>query len=89
MSAYSASAPVTASTTAASEKNAIAKWPTKNPTAYVGDSASRIAGCRAMPPTPQAAMATNQTTITGPKSRPTAPVPLPLHEEQHDDDRPR
>ena len=33
MSAYSASAPVTASTTAASAKNAIAKWPTRKPTA--------------------------------------------------------
>ena len=33
MSAYSASAPVTASTTAASEKNATEKWPNRNPRA--------------------------------------------------------
>ena len=44
MSAYSASAPVTARTTAASEKNATGKCPARKPTAYVGDSALRIAG---------------------------------------------
>ena len=33
MSAYSASAPVTASTIAASAKNAMSKWPTRKPSA--------------------------------------------------------
>ncbi len=33
MSAYRASAPVTASTTAASEKNAVPKWPNRNSSA--------------------------------------------------------
>jgi hypothetical protein len=33
MSAYRASAPVTARTTAVSEKNATGKWPTRKPTA--------------------------------------------------------
>ena len=33
MSAYSASAPVTARTTAVREKNAVSKWPTRKPTA--------------------------------------------------------
>ena len=55
MSAYSASAPVTASTIAASAKNAMPKWPTRKPSAYVGDSALRICGCSTMPATPQRA----------------------------------
>ena len=70
MSAYSASAPVTASTTAASAKNAIEKWPKKKSSAYVGDSALRISGWSAIPLTPHAPIATNQTIITGPNSRP-------------------
>ena len=40
--------------------------------------------CRA---TPHAAMPTNQTSMTGPNSRPTAAVPEPLQQEQDDDDR--
>jgi uncharacterized Zn-binding protein involved in type VI secretion len=44
MSAYRASAPVTASTTAASEKNEVVKCPNRNVSAYVGDSALRIDG---------------------------------------------
>ena len=75
MSAYSASAPVIASTTAASEKNAIEKWPPRKPSAYVGESAFRISGWSAMPEMPQAPIARNQTIITGPNSRPTAAVP--------------
>ena len=35
-----------------------------------------------MPPIPNAPMAANQTAITGPKSRPTAPVPKRCTEEQ-------
>ena len=75
MSAYSASAPVTASTIAARAKNAMPKWPTRKPSAYVGDSALRISGWPTMPTTPHAPMATNQTIITGPNTRPTAAVP--------------
>ncbi|MCU1699821.1 MAG: hypothetical protein JWR34_5884 [Mycobacterium sp.] len=75
MSAYSASAPVTASTTPANEKNAIPKFPTMNFTAYSGESAASICGWSAMPFTPLAPIATNQPIITGPKRRPTAPVP--------------
>ena len=75
-SAYSASAPVIASTTAASEKNAIEKWPDRKPRAYVGESAFRIAGCWAMPDTPHAPIARNHTIITGPNMRPTAAVPI-------------
>ena len=44
MSAYIASTPVTASTTAASGKNAVEKWLKKKSSAYVGESASRIFG---------------------------------------------
>ena len=44
MSAYSASAPVTDSTTAASAKKAMWKWPAMNSRAYSGDSARRICG---------------------------------------------
>ena len=65
-----------ASTTAASEKKAIEKWPDRKPSAYVGESAFRIAGWSAMPDTPQAPIARNQTTITGPNSRPTAADPI-------------
>ena len=75
MSAYRASAPVTASTTAASEKNDVPKCPNRNESAYVGDSALRIDGLPAIPRMPQAPITTNQTAITGPNSRPTAPVP--------------
>ncbi len=70
-SAYSASAPVIASTTAAREKNAVAKCPARKPTAYVGDSALSTSGCCAMPDTPHAAMIVNQPIITGPKRSPT------------------
>ena len=41
----------------------------------MGDSAFRIVGWATMPLTPQAAIATNQTAITGPNMLPTAPVP--------------
>nr|BFE71932.1 hypothetical protein GCM10020092_052330 [Actinoplanes digitatis] len=44
-------------------------------TAYVGDSAFRMAGLPAMPVMPQAPMARNQAIITGPNSLPTAAVP--------------
>ena len=38
--------------------------------------ARRICGCIVMPHIPSAAIAMNQTTITGPKNRPTVSVPL-------------
>ncbi len=64
-----------ASTTAASEKNAVPKWPTRKPSAYVGERAARIPGCEPIPPRPQAAITVNHTSITGPNRRPTAAVP--------------
>ena len=75
MSAYSASAPVTARTTAVREKNAVPKWPARKPSAYVGDSASRITGWAAMPLMPSTPSTVNQTAMTGPNTRPTALVP--------------
>ena len=75
MSAYSASAPVTESTTAASAKNAKWKCPNMNCKAYAGDSALRISGWSMIAATPQAPIAVNHTIITGPKRRPTAAVP--------------
>ena len=44
--------------------------------AYVGESALRIAGWSAMPSTPSTPMAVNQTSMIGPKRRPTAAVPI-------------
>ena len=41
----------------------------------MGDSAFRIDGLPAMPRMPQAAITANQMAITGPNSRPTAPLP--------------
>src|SRR4051794_40962333 len=75
MSAYRASAPVTASTTEPSATNAVPGWSVKNVTAYEGDSAFRISGVSTIWPTPDTASTVNQTPITGPNSRPTAPVP--------------
>ena len=66
---------MTASTTAASAKNAIEKWLKKNSIAYVGDNAFRISGWSAIPLMPQTAMAVNHTIITGPNRRPTVAVP--------------
>jgi hypothetical protein len=66
---------VIASTTAASEKKAVEKWPRRNDAAYVGDSALRISGLPAMPRIPHAPIATNHTTITGPNNRPTRAEP--------------
>lgn len=51
------------------------KCPNRNESAYVGDSALRIDGLLTMPRMPQAPITTNQTTITGPNSRPTTAVP--------------
>src|SRR4051794_38826139 len=75
MSAYSASAPVTASTTEPSAMNAVPGWSVKNSTAYDGDSALTIAGLSKILPSPEIARMLNQSPITGPNSRPTAPVP--------------
>ncbi len=75
MSAYSASAPVTARTTAASAKNATVKCPNRNVAAYVGDRALSIAGWLTMPRMPAAPIAVNHRPMIGPNTRPTAPVP--------------
>ena len=42
---------------------------------FFGDSASRITGWAAMPCTPSTPITVNQTAMTGPNRRPTAPVP--------------
>ena len=86
-SAYNASAPVTASTTAASAKNAMREGPDKNPIAYVGRQRLEDLGMRAMPEHPQAPIARNQTIMIGPNTRPTGCGPEALHHEEHDDDR--
>src|SRR5262249_10764277 len=75
MSAYSASAPVTARTTAGREKNATVKCPNRKPRAELGDRAFTSAGGTAIPCAPIAPIAVNHTAMTGPNSRPTAPVP--------------
>ena len=75
-SAYSASAPVTHSTTPPSARNASKPWSTKKRTPQVGDSACSTPGCAITWRTPIAAITTNHTSITGPNSQPTVPVPL-------------
>lgn len=49
--------------------------PHQEPAAYVGESASRICGCRVMPEMPHTAIVVNQTIITGPKIPPTRAEP--------------
>ena len=75
MSAYSASAPVMASTTEASAMNAIRPWPVKKRSPYSGDSALMIAGSRMTSAPPDKARTTNHSAMTGPNSFPTSPVP--------------
>ncbi len=75
MSAYRASAPVTASTTEARATKATTPWVAMKRAPYVGDRALMIEGFLTMPLMPAPAIAANQTSITGPNSRPTMPVP--------------
>ena len=75
MSAYSASPPVTASTTAPSTAKPIQPLLAKKWKPWIGLSAPSTAGSRVMPATPSTAIATNQTTMIGPKRRPTLSVP--------------
>src|SRR5579875_1727848 len=75
MSAYSASAPVTHSTTAPSTRNPAPPWCAKNVTAYQGLIARSTSGCCTMLCRPTRPIATNHTHITGPNTLPTRPVP--------------
>ena len=64
-----------ARTTAPIAMNAVNGWSRKNATANVGESPSSTPGCSTMCGTPSTASTTNQTTMTGPNSRPTRCVP--------------
>ena len=76
MSAYSASAPVSASTIAPMAASSDQPpRPAMKCAACSGFSAARIAGWRAICTTPVSARVANQSTITGPKAAPTARVP--------------
>ena len=76
MSAYSASAPVTASTTAASAKNAMWKWPNMKSERIRRRQRPQDLRVRERSRARRSApMTTNHTTITGPKNRPTIAVP--------------
>ena len=75
MSAYSASAPVIARTTAPSAMNATKGRSAMNASAWCGDSARRIEGPASRCGSPIAARARNHSAITGPKNRPMPPVP--------------
>ena len=75
MSAYSASAPVNASTTAPSATKAMKRFSSMNANAFQGLSAARICGALTMLITPMMASAANQTTMIGPNQRPMPAVP--------------
>ena len=75
MSAYSASPPVTHSTTAPSPMKATSGWATKNWTAYIGFSATSTAGLARMWGSPSATSTQNHTRVIGPKNLPMPPVP--------------
>ena len=75
MSAYSASPPVTQSTTAPSDNQASAPCWRKKRTAQSGFSAARTAGFRAIPAAPVAPIARNHTSVIGPNNRPTPATP--------------
>ena len=62
-------------TTAPSAMNEIAGCATMKTTAYVGDSPSSTEGYWITIPRPAAASTANHSTITGPNSTPTLPVP--------------
>ena len=75
MSAYSASAPVTASTTDPSETNAWCGSLMMNCAAYVGERQRKIPALLTMLWRPRTAIVVNQMPIAGPNSTPTLPVP--------------
>ena len=76
MSAYSASAPVTARTTAPSTMNEAAPWLLRKPKAWTGFRAASTSGACAIPCMPLDASAMNHVSMIGPNSLPTAAVPL-------------
>ena len=75
MSAYSASPPVIASTTAPRMKIPPQWWATKNCAPHQGLSAFTTSGLWPMLSTPVAAIARNHSSVTGPNTRPTFCVP--------------
>ena len=75
MSAYSASAPVTHSTTKPSATKAMPGSTKRKRSAWCGLSAPITDGFCAMCTMPSAAMTTNHTAVTGPKNWPMPPVP--------------
>ena len=75
MSAYSASAPVMASTTAPMAMNAMKGRSAANLSACTGETAVRISGLDTTWGMPMTAMVTNHATMIGPKNLPTAAVP--------------
>ena len=76
MSAYSASAPVNASTIAPTAANTIQPRSARKWNACSGLSAPRTAGVWAICCTPVIASNRNHSTMIGPNSLPTTPVPL-------------
>ena len=74
-SAYSASAPVTHSTTAPRMMKVTPKLFHMNPSAWCGLSAPRISGWVRICDTPRIASTANQTMVIGPKNLPIPAVP--------------
>jgi len=75
MSAYSASPPVTHSTTAPRMMKVVVGCSQMKRSAWCGLSAHRMTGCVAMCMTPSTAMTANQTSVIGPKNLPMPVVP--------------
>ena len=75
-SAYSASAPVTQSTTAPRMTKVVPGWRQTKASAWCGLSADRISGCRTIWLTPSTASTANHRSVTGPKKRPMPAVPF-------------
>ena len=75
MSAYSASAPVSASTMAPTAASTCQPRSARNSTARNGCSAARMAGCSMICQMPVTASVPNHSTMTGPNILPTTPVP--------------
>ncbi len=76
MSAYTASAPVIASTTVPSARNDIIGCAAKNNTPYHGFKDLRMVGYSWISASPSTPSTTNQSIITGPNTAPTRAVPL-------------
>ena len=75
MSAYSASAPVTASTMDPKATNAMAGSPRMNLRAKCGERANITPGCCTICAMPSRARIANHSTMMGPNALPTVPVP--------------